>query len=360
MDLGSGIEGFLERDWQTTDEGSVRFALIGLGWWTVDVAIPAIEDTDLCETTVLVSSSTEKAEELANQHGAERGIDYDAFHDGAASDAYDAVYIATPNAYHLDYVETGVDLDKAVLCEKPLEATAERAERLVESAEDGDSPLMTAYRMQTEPAVRRAKELVESGFIGEPVQAYGHNGQPLLEMIPDPDQWRLDPDLSGYGTSVMDLGIYPLNTARFILDREPVSVTARMSSPSAEFADVPDEFASFTLVLEDDLPLLCTTSQNVQTDTQLKLIGTEGQIELSPAFHGEATLHLSKGDMRAEIDAADFTETEEMREEFDYFADRVLSGEEIVPDGRHALTDMYTIRAIHEAAENDERVQIGG
>ncbi|MFC7224131.1 D-xylose 1-dehydrogenase Gfo6 [Halalkalicoccus sp. GCM10025322] len=358
MDLGTGVEGFLERDWQTTDEGTVRFALIGLGWWTVDVAIPAIEDTDLCETTVLVSSSTEKAEDLANKHDADHGISYDAFHDGAASDAYDAVYIATPNAYHLEYVETAADLGKAVLCEKPLEATAERAERLVESVEAGDVPLMTAYRMQTEPAVRRAKELVEAGFIGEPVQAYGNNTQPLLEMIPDPDQWRLDPELSGYGTSVMDLGIYPINTARFILGRDPVSVTARMSSPSEEFADVPDEYASFTLVLEGDLPLLCTTSQNAQTDTQLKLIGTEGQIELAPAFHGEATLHLSKGDVRAEIDTAEFAATEEMREEFDYFADRVLSEAAILPDGRHALTDMYTIRAIHEAAENDETVEI--
>jgi D-xylose 1-dehydrogenase (NADP+, D-xylono-1,4-lactone-forming) len=358
MDLGAGVEGFLERDWQTTDEGTVRFALIGLGWWTVDVAIPAIEDTDLCETTVLVSSSTEKAEELAGKHGAERGISYDAYHDGVASDAYDAIYVATPNAFHLEYVETAADLGKAVLCEKPLEANAERAERLVESAEGGDVPLMTAYRMQTEPAVRRARELVEAGFIGEPVQAYGTNTQPLLEMNPDPDQWRLDPELSGYGTSVMDLGIYPINTARFVLGRDPVSATARMSSPSEEFADVPDEYASFTLVLEGDVPLLCTASQNAQSDTQLKLVGTEGRIELDPAFHGEATLHLSKGEVRAEIDAREFAATEEMREEFDYFADRVLTDGEILPDGRHALTDMHAIRAIHESAESDETVEI--
>lgn len=356
MDLGAGIEGFLDRDWQTTEEGTVRFALIGLGWWTVDVAIPAIEDSDLCETTVLVSGSREKADELASKHGAERGISYEEYHDGEATNAYDAVYVATPNAYHLEYVETAADLDKAVLCEKPLEATAERAERLVDAAEEVS--LMTAYRMQTEPAVRRAKELVEAGFVGEPVQVYGHNAQPLLEMNPDPDQWRLNPELSGYGTSVMDLGIYPINTARYVLGRDPVSATARMASPSEAFADVPDEYASFTLTLEGDLPLLCTTSQNAQADTQLKLVGTEGQIELAPAFHGEATLHLSKGDVRAEIEGASFTETEEMREEFDYFADRVLTGSDIGPDGEHALVDMHAIRAIHEAADREGAVEI--
>ena len=45
-----------------------------------------------------------------------------------------------------------------------------------------------------------------------------------------------------------------------------------------------------------------------------------------------------------------------MREEFDYFADRVLSDKEIGPNGHHALTDMYMIQAIHESAENDETV----
>ncbi|RKD95314.1 D-xylose 1-dehydrogenase Gfo6 [Halopiger aswanensis] len=352
------VTDFATRDWETAGDGTVRFALLGLGWWTVDVVIPAIEQTDYCETAVLVSSSTEKAQRLADRHDVDRGITYDEYHDGAATDAYDAVYIGTPNAYHLEYVETAAELGKAVLCEKPLEATVERAEQLVDAAEDGDIPLMTAYRMHTEPAVRRAKELIEDGFIGEPTQVYGNNTQPLLEMIPDPDQWRLDSDVTGYGTSVMDLGIYPINTARFLLERDPVQAEAHMSSTHEAFDDVPDQFATITLTLEDDVPLVCTTSQHAQEDTELKIIGTDGLIELSPAFHGEATLHLSSGSVEATIEDTDFTEVEEMREEFDYFADRVLGDEPILPDGRHGLEDLRTIEAIHEAAERDEPVDI--
>jgi len=358
MELARALESFSERDWQTTEEGTVRFALVGLGWWTVDVAIPAIEDADRCETTVLVSSTREKAERIADEQDVERGLTYDELTDGVAAEEYDAIYVCTPNAIHLPYVEAAAELDKAVLCEKPLEASVERGERLVETAEEADIPLMTAYRMHTEPVVRRAKELIEAGFVGEVKQVHGTNTQPLLEIIPDPDQWRLDPDLTGYGTSVMDLGIYPINTTRFLLERKPTAVTARMESSHEAFADVPDEFADFTLQFEDDVPLLCTTSQNAQRDTHLKIVGTEGRIELQPAFHGEATLHLARGSLRAEIDDVDVSETEEMREEFDYFADRVLSGGEIYPDGRHGLDDLRTIRAIHEAAERDETVEI--
>lgn len=358
MEAHSILGRFTERDWETATDGTIRFALVGLGWWTVDIVIPAIEGTTHCETTVLVSSSREKADRLADRRDIEGAITYDEFHDGASTDTYDAVYVGTPNAYHLEYVETAAELDKAVLCEKPLEASVERAERLVETVENADIPLMTAYRMHTEPAVRRAKELIEGGFIGEPTHVYGNNTQPLLEMIPDPDQWRLDSDITGYGTSVMDLGIYPINTARFLLERDPVRARARMSSSHEMFADVPDQTATVTLTLEGDLPLVCTTSQHAQEDTQLKIIGTKGIIELSPAFHGEAVLHLSTGSLRMTIEDTEYGATEEMREEFDYFADRVLGDEPILPDGRHGLADMRTIQAIHESAERDAPVEV--
>ncbi|MDS0278673.1 Gfo/Idh/MocA family oxidoreductase [Halomicroarcula sp. S1AR25-4] len=352
------LDSYDDRDWQTTTEGTVRYALLGLGWWTIDVALPAIQHSDLGEVTTFVSSSTEKAERLAAENDVDHGISYEEFHDGAATDAYDAVYVGTPNAYHLEYVESAAEHGKAVLCEKPMESTVERAEQMVEAAESADVPLMIAYRMQTDPAVRRAKELVQDGFVGDPVSVYGNNSQPLLEMIPDHDQWRLDPDRSGYGTSVMDLGIYSLNTTRFILDRDPVAVQSQMSSHHEAFDAVPDERSGALLTLEGGVKMVTTDSQRAHEDTQLKITGTEGQIDLRPAFHGECTMHLSRGDVTATVSHEAFDSQREMREEFDFFADRVLTGEPVVADGRHGLQDMRIVRAIHQAAESGDVVEL--
>jgi len=352
------IDSYETREWQSVEEGTVRYALVGLGWWTVDVALPAIRESDLGEVSVLVSSSTGKATRIAEENRVERGISYEEFHDGAAADAYDAVYVATPNALHAEYVESAADRGKAVICEKPMEATVERAERMVEACEAAGVPLMVAYRMHTDPAVRRARELIAGGFLGEPVSVYGHNTQPLLEMIPDPDQWRIDPDLTGYGASVMDLGIYSLNTARFLLRREPVAVQSRMHSRGEAFADVPDERSSSLLVFEDGVNMVSTCSQNAVQDTQLKLTGTEGQVQLRPAFHGTCSLHLSRNDLSVSVEHATFDAQREMREEFDYFADRVLTGGDIYPDGRHGLEDLRIIRGIHEAAATGETVEL--
>ncbi|WP_436931530.1 D-xylose 1-dehydrogenase Gfo6 [Halosimplex halobium] len=344
------------RDWRTATDGRLRFALVGIGWWTTEFVLPAIESTGSCVTTTVVSSSTEKTDRVrAEYESVEHGLTYDEFADGEAADAYDAVYVCTPNATHLEHVEAAAGHGKAVLCEKPMEATVERAGRLVDACEEADVPLMVAYRMHTEPAVRRARELIRDGAIGEPVLVHGENSQPLLEMIDDPDQWRLNPDLTGYGTSVMDLGIYPLNTARFLLDADPVRVTSTMDSTHAAFDEVPDQVATFSVVFDDGTHAACSSSQHGADHTRLEVVGTEGRVELEPAFHMETQLTVARD---GDTVAFDTEGVDQMAEEFEYFAQRVLADEPLYADGEHGLVDMKAIAAIHEAAEAGETVDV--
>ena len=355
MDLQQYLGDFTRRDWQRADEGTVRVAMIGVGWWVREFAIPAVADSDFCETTVLVSSNPEKAERVAERCGAEAAINYEEFHDGAAADAYDAVYVCTPNALHLDYVETAADLDKAVLCEKPMEASVDRAEQLVAAAED--VPLMIAYRMQTDPGIRRMREAVHDGTIGDPVFVHGHNAQHLLDLIPDPEQWRLNTDLAGEGGSVTDIGIYPLNTARFVLGRDPVTAQAAMHSETPAFESIPDERAGFQLTFEGGVYAACTTSQNAYGSGHLRVVGTEGELLYEPAYAEDVSRSLTvrRGGQTSEF-TYDFPD--QMREEFDYFADRIITGADINPDGEHGLTDMRAIEAIYEAAREERAVTI--
>jgi xylose dehydrogenase (NAD/NADP) len=356
MDLRAHFDDFTERDWERPTDGTLRLALIGLGWWTREKAIPAIEDATYCETTVLVSSSAERAEAVAaDVETVEAGIDYDAFHDGVASEHYDAVYVATPNALHLQYVETAADLDKAICCEKPMEASVERAEQLVETA--ADVPLMVAYRMHTEPAVRRLRDLLRAGFVGDPVQVHGHMSQRLPEMNPDPEQWRVDPELAGPGASVTDIGIYPLNTARFVLETDPTSVQAMLSSTDAFFSKVPDERAAFSVSFENGVVASCSASQNAHQSSHLRIVGTEGEATLEPAFFPERRrkLTLRRGDLSETIT---IEKVDQMREEFDYFANCVLTDRRPEGDGEHGLVDMRTIEAVYEAADRGSTIEI--
>ncbi|WP_135826385.1 D-xylose 1-dehydrogenase Gfo6 [Halorussus ruber] len=356
--MDDALSEFGRRDWQTeSDLEPLRFAMIGLGWWTREEAIPATEQSDWCETTVVVSGHHDKAEDVAEiADDTATAITYDEFHDGEATDEYDAVYIATPNAKHLEFAESAAEFGKAVLCEKPMEATPERARRMVEACEDS-VPLMVAYRMQTEPAVRRARELVQDGAIGDPVLVHGSMSQRLLEMIPNPDQWRLDPDLSGPGTSVMDLGIYPLNTARFVLDTDPTAVSAFARSEEDAFGDVPDEVATFEIRFDDGTLAACSASQNAAQSSHLKVVGTEGEVSIEPAFFDRQNrkFALEVEGNRADID---YEQVDQMLEEFDYFAHQIRTDREIHPDGRHGLADIEAMHAVYESAEQESAVSI--
>jgi len=360
MDVERIIGESCARDWETADPEStapVRFAVLGLGWFTRGRALPALADSDRCVPSVLVSGSPEKAERLAaDTDGAEHGITYEAFHDGAAHDAYDAVYVVTPNALHLPFVETAAAFGKHVLCEKPLERDSDRARELVGVCAEADVDLMVGYRMQTEPAVRRARELVAAGYVGNPMSVTGDMSQRLLDRVnPDPDQWRLDEGLAG-GGALFDIGIYPLNTARFLLEADPVAVTGRTASTHDAFDEV-DETVSVSLQFPDDVTAQCYASHNARQSSSVTVTGTEGQVRVEPAFFQDQdrVLHLSRGDSRASIE---LDRVDQMREEFDYFADRVRGDASIYPDGEHGVVDVEAMEAVYDAAESGRWVPV--
>jgi xylose dehydrogenase (NAD/NADP) len=353
METETGADAFLgegtARDWETCEADAVdpvRFAVIGLGWFTRGRALPALEASDRCAPGVTVSGDAAKAERVAAECGAAAGVTYEEFLDGAARDAYDAVYVVTPNALHLEYCRAAAGFGKAVLCEKPLERDAARAAELVNAC--ADVPLMVGYRMRTEPAVRRARELVRAGVVGDPVAVRGHMTQRLLDRIdPNPDQWRLDAELAG-GGALFDLGIYPLNTARFVLDADPVAVTGNVTSTHDAFDEV-EETASFTVAFPDDVHAHCLASHNGRHDSGFAVVGTEGRVALRPAFFqdDDRVLHVSRGDTETTVR---FDRVDQIREEFDYFADRVRSGARIAADGAHGLVDVHAMEAVYEAS----------
>ncbi len=347
---------FTERDWERpVDDAPLRFAVVGLGWFGRDVALPAIEESDYCVATTVVSGSREKAEEVADEHDLAHALTYDDYADGEGAEDYDAVYVVTPNALHLPHVETAAELGKDVLCEKPLEGNAERAERAVAACDEAGVELMTAYRMQTTRSVRYVRELVQDGVVGDPVHARGAFSYNLIAAGEDMDQWRLNPDLAG-GGPLMDLGVYPLNTSRFVLDADPVAVHASTVEGPAEF-DGLEKYCAFTLELPDGVVAECDTGYEVAGDNYFEVGGTHGRIRMDGPFNVDADRRITvrKG---GEETTAEVNEPSEMVEEFDFFATHVLTGAEIGPDGEHGLTDMRIIEGIYESADTGRRVDL--
>ncbi|MGB3569731.1 MAG: Gfo/Idh/MocA family oxidoreductase, partial [Priestia megaterium] len=99
----------------------IRFGVIGTNWIT-DRLLESAQYVDDFQLAAVYSRTIEKAEEFAGK--------YDIPHiftdleEMAASAEIDAVYIATPNAYHAEQAILFLKNNKHVLCEKPLAANA--------------------------------------------------------------------------------------------------------------------------------------------------------------------------------------------------------------------------------------------
>ena len=345
-----------ERDWEADADGTVRWALVGLGWWTSDFALPAIEESEYGVATVAVSSSTEKAEGFAEEHGLAAGITYEEFHDGVAADEYDAAYVGTPNALHREHVEAAAGHGKHALVEKPMEASVERAEAMVEACADAGVELMVGYRMQCDHLLRRTRELIEAGVVGDVVQVDGACAGPFVSA--DGKQgWRTDPELAG-GGAMYDIGVYPLNTLRFLLGADPESVVATLDLNDG-FMNGMDRHASFDLAFPGGVTASCRTSYDAAFEDYLVVLGTEGRLFLDDAFGiaYDRTLRIQgpeeHGDV-VEVTAGG----DELVEEFDYFANHVLSGRTVGPDGEHGLVDMQVLEAVYESHESGRRVDL--
>ncbi|NUB90658.1 Gfo/Idh/MocA family oxidoreductase [Haloterrigena sp. SYSU A121-1] len=353
MALEEVFSHFTRRDWEEeSPDGTVRLAVVGVGGFARKRALPAIAEGRYCETTALVSGSPDRTRTVAETFDVPHVLGYDGFLAGDHAETYDAVYVATPNATHGEYAVAAAERGAHVLCEKPLETTRERAVGIVDACEAADVTLMTAYRLQTEPTIRRARELVRSDVIGDVVQVHGGFSHPLLEGA-GPDTWRLDPGLAG-GGALVDLGVYPLNTIRFVLEDDPAGVYATTHSSGPPF-DAVDEHVAFQLEFANGATASCTASFDAHASSQLELVGTEGKIHVESPFGGVVPQEMvvESGDVRMEYTGP---RVDEVREEFDYFGYCVLTDTEPEPDGEDGLVDLEAIEAAYESAETGCRV----
>lgn len=138
----------------------------------------------------------------------------------AAAPDVDVVYVVTPPALHRAHVLTLLDAGKAVVCEKPFATSAAEARELVERSRARGVFCMEGMWMRFTPAARALRALVDAGGIGAPQALSASLGLPL--DLPAGDR-RLDPAQGG--GALLDLGVYPISLAVWLLGR-PARVAA--------------------------------------------------------------------------------------------------------------------------------------
>ena len=133
-----------------------------------------------------------------------------------ADESVDIVDITAPNNLHKEIALAAARAGKHIYCEKPLALTAPDAKEMVEAANKAGVKTFVGFNFLKNPAALLAKEIIESGQLG---QIYHFRGYFHEDILADPNQpftWRFDRSIGGSG-ALGDLGAHVIEMARFLV-----------------------------------------------------------------------------------------------------------------------------------------------
>ncbi len=331
-------------------ERKVGFALAGLGSLSTGQIAPALQKTKFCKLTGLITGHPAKAERWKAQYNIpDKNIyNYDTMEQMAGNPDIDVVYVVTPNALHAEHTIKATRAGKHVLCEKPMEATPEKCQQMIDECKKAGKQLAIGYRLHFDPyhleCVRLAREktfgglkLINAGF--------GFR-------MGDPTQWRLKKDLAG-GGCLMDVGIYSLQATRYLTGEEPAEVSGFTTvTDPVKFKEV-EESIVWQTKFPGGVIANCSATYNAQGLNYFKAFADRGWFGLDPGYNYNG-IHGTRSDRQV----IQFPDIDQFAAEMDDFAQCILENRPTKVPGEEGLRDVKIMMAIYESARTGKTVSL--
>jgi predicted dehydrogenase len=333
----------------------IGYAVVGLGSISQVAVLPAFAHSKKAKLIAVVSGDQEKARKLAGQFKASQAHSYAEYAECLKNPQVDAVYIATPPGEHEKYAVEAAKAGKHVLCEKPLAATVQQARNMVTACRRNRVQFMTAYRKYFEPSSVLLKNMIAKGELGriDVIHTLFAELRPFGDNSP---AWLFSQKLCG-GGPLTDLGVYCVNTCRWLVGEDPVAASAVSWVRDRRRYKEVEEGVAFRLDFPSGLILQGTAAYSAAFSSFVHVHGENGWAALAPAFAFEEERRLS-GKMSGKWFEKTFKPIDEFALELDAFAACIQEGRKPEPDGEQGMRDIIIIQAIYQAAKERRPVKI--
>jgi xylose dehydrogenase (NAD/NADP) len=307
-----------------------------------DAIIGGAAGSDLVSIVGAASRDPERAEAYALEHGLERSW---GSYDGLLADPdVDAVYVALPNSLHVEWSIRALEAGKHVLCEKPMGRDPAEVARAFDVAERAGLVLMEAFMYRHHPQIKRARELLDEGAVGEVrlVRAA------FSSTLPRPDDVRWSPELGG--GALLDVGCYCVSGLRLFAG-EPETVFGEQTSTPA---GVDIRFAG-TLRFPGGVLGHFSCGLDTAPSQGLEAVGSEGSLLVSHPFTADVEgVEVRRGLTfdELEVEELEVEHVDRYRLQLENFA-RAARGEEPPLLGRDdAVAQARTLDALLRSAKS--------
>lgn len=213
---------------------------------------------------VAVSDVSERTlNKVAKKYDAKGFTDYE---DLLKDSEIEVVSVCVPTTFHHDVVMEAIKYGKHVLVEKPIAFTLKEAEDMISAAKEAGVILATGHVERFNPAVQKAKELIDNDVIGDIVSASAKRVGPFPPRIKD------------VGVTI-DLAIHDLDVMNYLFDEEVIQVYGTMNSilEKCEFEDHAEIMINFK---NESTGILEVNWLTPYKRRQIEITGTDGIISV--------------------------------------------------------------------------------
>jgi predicted dehydrogenase len=333
---------------QSANPTTIRVGVIGYGYWGPNLVRNFAEVDGSQVAAVSDLSAGRLAQVQARYPSVATTTDYRAV---LNDPTIDAVIIATPVRTHYHLAMEALAAGKHVMVEKPMTETVEQGKRLVEAARAAGRTLMVDHTFIYTGAVRKIKELVTSGRVG---QLYYY------------DSVRVNLGLVQHDVDVLwDLAVHDLAIMDYVLQAEPYAVSA---TGAAHIPGKPVNTAYLTCLFPGNLLAHFHVNWLAPVKIRRTLIGGDRQMivydDLEPSekikvydkgitLNGDSTSNktydLLVGYRAGDMWAPQLSLTEGLRTEALHFLDCIRTGDRPLSDG---LAGLRVLRILEAASQS--------
>jgi glucose-fructose oxidoreductase len=323
-------------------------ALVGLGYYSTDLLAPALQLTKSCFLAGIVTGTPSKAEIWKQKYNIpDKNIyNYQNFDSIANNPDVDVIYVVLPPSMHEEYVVRAAKAGKHVWCEKPMAVSVAECQRMIDACAKNNVNLSIGYRLQHESNTQRIIQFRKDLTYGKVVKVEVSAGY----FDPRTDHWKQKKSLGG---GVMgDMGVYPLNAARYSTGLEPIAVTARASTTRPKIYFEVEETMEFDLEFPGGATALCVASFG-QGMNDLKVTCAKGWYSLSPfqAYSGINGITSDGIKLNAAI-------SNEQAKQMDDDALAIINKSAVLVPGEEGLKDIRVVEAVYKSVAKKGRVEI--
>jgi len=336
----------------------VGYALVGLGHLTLEELLPAFGECKKSKPVALVSGSPEKLKKVAAQYGIKPTscYSYENYEQLKDNPEVQVIYIVLPNSMHAEYVIRGAQTGKHILCEKPMATSPEECQAMIDACNKAKVKLMIAYRIQYEPYNRMVRDMVRDKKYGEVQYIQAQNSQSSA----NPDHWRHKKALAG-GGALPDIGLYCLNTSRFLLGTEPTEVFAYMySTPGNPLFKEVEEMMSFQLRFPNGVIVDNITHYNTHDSRFYRVNTKKGWMHLNNAYaYTGQQLQTSHAEGKARMENhITIPSKNQFAAEMDHFSECIRENKKPHTPGEEGLQDHRIMAALYQSAREGRPVKL--